>query len=360
MMAMQTNNRGHLFPYEWRLSDGYPAKGIEPNGCKVFGTFICGGGSSMGYKLAGYTHLGGVELDPKIAAIYKENHHPKYLYNMDIRDFNKLQDLPDELYDLDILDGSPPCSTFSMAGNREKAWGKSKQFTEGQKKQRLDDLVFVYCDTIAKLHPKVCWLENVSGLVKGNAKVYAKAIKQRIEAIGYNVQLFLLNAATMGVPQRRERVFFIGLRNDFNLPKLVLNFNEKPITFGEVWDRNGAHPGLDTEYQRELFEKRQNGDRNLGDTNLRVKGKNSNFNSQWVYDNSVAPTVASQISRFLFHFERPYRFNDYELRAVQTFPQDYQSPTKDIGWLCGMSVPPVMSAQISYQIWLQWLSKIKK
>ena len=123
----------HRFPYLWRLADGYPAKGIEPHGCKVFGTFICGGGSSMGYKLAGYHHLGGVELDPSIAAIYKQNHHPEHLYIEDIRDFNKRTDLPAELYQLDILDGSPPCSTFSMAGKREKAWGKEKQFAEGQK-----------------------------------------------------------------------------------------------------------------------------------------------------------------------------------------------------------------------------------
>ena len=235
----------HRFPYLWRLADGYPAKGIEPHGCKVFGTFICGGGSSMGYKLAGYHHLGGVELDPSIAAIYKQNHHPEHLYIEDIRDFNKRTDLPEELYQLDILDGSPPCSTFSTAGSRDDAWGKEKQFAEGQKLQRLDDLVFIYCNTIEKLKPKVCWLENVSGLVKGNAKAYAKAICKRLDEIGYNVQVFLLNGATMGVPQVRERVFFIGLRKDFHLPKLVLNFNEKPILFKEIKDCTGRP--IDTE-----------------------------------------------------------------------------------------------------------------
>ena len=60
----------HLFPYRWKLSDGYPAGGIAYHGRKVFGTFICGGGSTMGYKLAGYDHLGGVEIDPKVAAVY--------------------------------------------------------------------------------------------------------------------------------------------------------------------------------------------------------------------------------------------------------------------------------------------------
>lgn len=74
----------------------------------------------MGYQLAGFRHLGGVEIDSKMASVYQKNHTPKYFYNEDIRDFNLRNDLPDELYDLDILDGSPPCSTFSMAGHREE------------------------------------------------------------------------------------------------------------------------------------------------------------------------------------------------------------------------------------------------
>lgn len=53
------------------------------------------------------------------------------------------------------------------------------------------------------------------------------------------------------------------------------------------------------------------------------------------------------------------RINEAEIKSVSTFPQDYQSPYKDIGWLCGMSVPPVMTAQVAYQIYKQWLIKIK-
>lgn len=344
----------HLFPYEWRLSDGYPAKGIKHHGCKVFGTFICGGGSTMGYKLAGYDHLGGVELDPKVAAVYKANHHPQMLYVEDIRDFNKREDLPAELYQLDILDGSPPCSTFSMAGSREKAWGKQKHFAEGQKLQRLDDLTFVYCDTIAKLKPKVCWLENVSGLVKGNAKTYAKEIARRITEAGYRVQVFLLNASTMGVPQRRERVFFIGLRSDYNLPKLVLNFNEKPILFREVKDNTGKPiTGPDTKW---AWENRIPSDRRVGDTKLRLRGKSSDYNTQYVKDDEVAPTIATKSGMFL-HYSEPLQTSETEALKISSFPLDYKAD--NIGWLVGMSVPPVMAAQIANQIYLQWLCKLK-
>lgn len=351
-----SNYQPHRFPYLWRLSDGYPAKGIENHGCKVFGTFICGGGSSMGYKLAGYHHLGGVELDPSIAAIYKANHNPEHLYIEDIRDFNKRDDLPWDLYDLDILDGSPPCSTFSVAGDREDAWGKEKRFAEGQKLQTLDDLVFVYCDTIAKLRPKVCWLENVAGLVRGNGKVYAKKIVQRLNEIGYNVQVFLLNGATMGVPQIRERVFFIGLRKDFHLPKLVLNFNEQPILFKEIKDCTGQPITGDKTLL--AWKHRLPTDSNLGDTNDRVLGKHSNFNTYYAKDEQVLNTIMASVQMILY--SDPLKISTSEMLKAATFPIDYKAPEAKVLFLTGMSVAPLMSAQISYQIYKQWLSKIKK
>lgn len=344
----------HLFPYEWMLSDGYPAKGIKHHGCKVFGTFVCGGGSTMGYKLAGFDHLGGVELDPKVAAIYKANHHPQYLYVEDIRDFNKREDLPAELYQLDLLDGSPPCSTFSTAGSREKAWGKEKHFAEGQKLQRLDDLVFVYCDTIAKLKPKVCLLENVSGLVKGNGKVYAKEICKRITEIGYRVQVFLLNASTMGVPQKRERCFFIGLRNDLKFPKLVLNFDENPILFKQIKDETGME--ISGKLTRLAWENRKPYHGNIGDTNFELTGRKSDFNTCYAHDEKVLNTITA--SAHFIHYSKPLMLSEDEIKKASTFPLDYKTQL-NMKWLAGMSVPPVMTAQIANQIYLQWLCKLK-
>lgn len=353
----KSNYQPHRFPYSWNIADGYPAKGIEAHGKRVFGTFICGGGSSMGYKLAGYHHLGGVELDPEIAKDYEANHHPQYLYVEDIRDFNKRTDLPAELYQLDLLDGSPPCSTFSTAGARENAWGKEKKFAEGQKMQTLDDLVFVYCDTIAKLMPKVFLLENVSGLIKGNAKSYAKRIVQRLDEIGYTTQVFLLNAATMGVPQARERVFFIGHKKEFNLPKLVMDFNEQPIVFGEFADTEGGAPM--TEYKLNLWKHREKGDTNFSHINQRLKGKTSLFNDALVHKERVCSTLCANGDRHT-HFEIPMHMTDHEMKCVSTFPQDYKFTEKSnrLQFLTGMSVPPIMTAQVAYQIYKQWLTII--
>lgn len=340
----------HLFNYKWYLKDGYPAKGIIKNNYNVFGTFICGGGSTMGYKLAGFNHLGGVEIDPPIADIYKTNHNPKHLYNLDIRDFNKLENLPSELYDLDILDGSPPCSTFSMAGSREKAWGKEKVFREGQKMQSLDDLVFVYCDTIIKLQPKVFLLENVKGIIQGNAKLYSKQIVQKMTNAGYNVQVFCLNAASMGVPQKRERVFFIGHKKEYSLPKLKLEFNEKSICYGEFEDDNFENKVANCDLQYYDICKQ-------GFSIASVHPKGNRFNSIKLSKNGIVNTIASGSE--LYHYEKKKALSNNELKQCGTYPLDYNFKKIEPKYLIGMSVPPVMTAQIANQIRIQWLDKIK-
>lgn len=339
----------HLFPYRWKLADGYPAKGIPYHGRKVFGTFICGGGSTMGYKLAGYHHLGGVEIDPKVAAVYKANHKPEHLYVEDIRAFNERTDLPAELFDLDLLDGSPPCSSFSMAGSREKGWGKEKVFREGQAHQRLDDLVFTYVDTIAKLQPKVAILENVKGLLAGNAKVYAKEIVKQLRGHGYTVQVFLLNAATMGVPQMRERCFFIA-RKDATWPDLVLKFEEPPIPLKK------AATGI-VEVGKKLTTARTLRwlITKVGDSLDKGDG-GSGFNWTKADPNKVLGTISSGPAQM--HWDQPNHLSDGIMQHCGTFPGDYAFGRIDARYLIGMSVPPVMTAQIAHQINLQWFNKV--
>ena len=343
----------HKFKYKWNLIDGYPAEGIEKHGLKVFGTFICGGGSTMGYKLAGFEHLGGVEIDPPIADVYKANHNPKYLYIEDIRDFANRLEFPEELYNLDILDGSPPCSSFSMAGNREKDWGKEKVFREGQSLQRLDDLFFDYIKLAKKLQPKVVIAENVKGMLQGNAKVYVKRIKYEFEQAGYKVQLFLLNAASMGVPQKRERIFFVCQRNDLNLPKLKLEFNEKPIIFVEYRSEKGNITKL-TDRQYQLLKLYQ-GEKTLAEIEIKRTGKNSGFTDSIVKDIETPSTIASTGKKFRAYDKQWFSDNDF--KCTGSYPLDYNFKSIEPKYLIGMSVPPVMTAQVAHQIYLQWLSK---
>lgn len=337
------------------MSD-YPATA----GLKAFGTFVCGGGSTMGYKLAGFEHLGGVEIDPKMASLYQTNHRPKYFYLEDIRVFNQRTDLPEELYNLDILDGSPPCTTFSMCGKREENWGKEKRFNEGQAKQTLDDLVFVYCDTIAKLRPKVAILENVPGIVAGKAKGYAIKIVDRLRSVGYDVQIFMLNAATMGVPQARERVFFIARRRDLGFAPLRLEFNEKPVRFGEIVDR-----GCKTAKPKPLWPSVVarwpyvlKGDQNLKFADAKFRGKNTYnafFSTSILYDDVVPGALTS--SGTTIYYDEVRNLNDTEYRRMSSFPSDYDFCGADVRYVCGMSVPPLMTARIATEIRTQWLNQ---
>lgn len=338
--------------YDWCFDD-YPK---EKNGLKVFSTFSCGGGSTMGYKLAGYDVLGCCEIDPKIIEVYKKNHKPRYAFNDDIRDFLKRDDLPDELYELDILDGSPPCSTFSMSGSREAAWGKQKRFAEGQKLQRLDDLFFEFIRLADKLRPKVCVSENVKGIVIGNAKGYVKQIVEGFDRIGYETQIFLLNGATMGLPQARERCFFVSRRKDLNFPKLRLCFNEKPIPFKEIKDDNpDVKPP--TILTRNLMRYAVFGkDKGLNDIAKRVLGKDSYFNSCLIYDNDVMSTITAKSPEKMIYFEnlKSYRrISKNERRKASSFPRDYDFGKADKNFIMGMSVPPIMMYKLSEQIYLQ-------
>jgi DNA (cytosine-5)-methyltransferase 1 len=121
-----------------------------------------------------------------------------------------------------------------MAGSREKGWGKEKHFREGQSKQVLSDLFFDYLDLVGKLKPKVAIAENVKGMLLGNAKGYTKMIMARFKELGYRPQLFLLNSADCGVPQKRERVFFVAIRNDIKAQPLKLAPQHRWINVGEA------------------------------------------------------------------------------------------------------------------------------
>jgi DNA (cytosine-5)-methyltransferase 1 len=330
----------HRFPYKWYLKDGYP----EKNGLKVFGTFICGGGSTMGYKLAGFEHIGGVEIDPEVADVYKTNHDPKYLFVEDIREFAKRTEFPEDLYNLDILDGSPPCSSFSMAGNREKDWGKTKVFREGQAEQRLDDLFFDYIALAKKLQPKVVIAENVKGLIQGNAKSYVHKIKKQFEAARYKVQLFLLNAASMGVPQKRERVFFICQRKDLNLPKLELNFKEEAIPFKKIDEGIIISKELSKGFLNDW-------------ENAKIGGSVGKFfSNQKVNPNDILNTIAS--GTYKFHWKQAREISKNEFCQCGSYPLDYNFKKIEPKYLIGMSVPPVMTAQIATEIYNQWFKKL--
>lgn len=314
----------HRFPWRWNLSDGFPAPGIRPNGLKVFGTFVCGGGSAMGYKLAGCDYLGGVEIDAKIGEVYKRNLRPKYFYAEDIRDFLAREDYPEDLLSLDILDGSPPCTLFSLnrGQKREDSWGKKKTFHEGQTEQTLDDLVFVWCDLVGKLRPKVALMENVEGLAKGAAKRYLLNIVDRLKEYGYTPQVFILDAQYMGVPQTRRRCFVIARRDDLHLPALSLDFHEPVIPFRDIMEPTAE--GFASPFGLAMWKQRRYGDKTLCDVSERTRRKTSGFSVGYVYSHNPVPTL---VGNELYLFDYPRIMTERE-REPRLFPRTTTAPAR--------------------------------
>lgn len=310
-----------------------------------------GGGSSLGYKRAGFDVIGNVEIDPRMNDIYVENNHPRFNYCEDLREFNK-RDLPKELYEIEILDGSPPCTSFSTVGIRERGWGKVKKFKEGQVSQTLDDLFFVFLDTVELMRPKIVVAENVVGIVKGKAKGYVNIVLQRLKDLGYETQIFALNSAYMDVPQARHRVFFIANRCGYK--KLKMDFDHEVIRFGDVRTAKGK-PYYNTGIGKTLLDNATRADRSMADVAARLSGEtNKYFSHIIVHDEQVCPTITS--GGMFLRFCDKTRFADDDYRNVQTFPQDYNFKGQNEHYVCGMSVPPNMMANVAEEIWRQWLN----
>lgn len=235
--------------------------------------------------------------------------------------------------------------------------GKKRKYKEGQAEQTIDDLVFVYCDTIAKLQPKVAILENVAGIIAGRAKGYSIEIVKRLNSAGYDVQIFSLNSATMGVPQSRERVFFIARRKDLGLKPIKLDFNIPAPTFGQIADigeKTGKAKPLWPSIQVRLpFV--EYGDQNMkfADAKYRnLKTFNAFFSTNILYDHEVPGTLTSSGTSLYWNEKRG--LNDTELRRMQSFPADYDFNGYDVRYICGMSVPPQMIKCIATEIKRQW------
>lgn len=355
----------HKFDYRWTLADAHFTKDKGT----VFSCFACGGGSSMGYKLAGFDVIGCNEIDHRMMFTYCKNHNPRFPFLEPIQTFKDKQDLPPELFNLDILDGSPPCSTFSMAGSREEAWGKMKKFREGQAEQVLDTLFFDFIQLAKRLQPKVVVAENVKGLLLGEAKQYVRRIYESFDDAGYICQHWLLDAQTMGVPQRRERVFFVCLRKDLinrvpcnydlfdAIPYLDLSFKENPILFRECMDGRGRE--IKSPEMLKRWNARCVGDDDFGDVTTRLYGRRLAFNTQFAYTNKVCNCLTGKEDSTVL-FDHPRYLSQSEVCKIASFPADYEFCGNKPHYVCGMSVPPVMMAQVASRIYDQWLSKIRK
>lgn len=197
----------------------------DPPDFTVISTFSGCGGSSTGYVWAGGKVLLAIEWDNNAVETYRLNYPDTDIYHGDIAKISVEQVLertglqPGEL---DVFDGSPPCQGFSTAGKRNLDDDRNQLFRE-------------YVRLLKGLQPKVFVMENVSGMVKGKMKLLFAEILTELKQSGYKVSAKLLNAMYLGVPQSRQRMIFIGVREDLNIEPSHPKPQTRAISVRDAW-----------------------------------------------------------------------------------------------------------------------------
>lgn len=278
----------------------------------VISTFAGCGGSSLGYKWAGFKELLAIDFDDNAVETFKLNFDAP-IWNKDIKDC-KGQDILDFCKirpgELDILDGSPPCQGFSTAGKRNL-------------NDSRNDLFLEFVRLITELQPKVFIMENVSGMIKGGYKGKFNEILRTLKSTGYNVKVKLLNAMWYEVPQSRERLFFIGVRKDLGLEPVYPEPMDKIITVKEAISNVIPTEFMkQTEFSKELAKTMKAG------TNGYIKnGKKTGFNYVRISADKPCPTLLKSIKYCglgMYHYEQERELSVEELKVLCTFPVDYQ------------------------------------
>jgi len=194
------------------------------NAPTVISTFAGCGGSSLGYSMAGFRELLAVEWDDNAVETFQLNFPDVPVYHGDIHKLTVEQCLQMtglQAGELDVLDGSPPCQGFSTAGKRILNDDRNQLYME-------------FVRLLRGLKPRVFIMENVSGLVKGKMKLVFAQMMRELKASGYKVRCKLLNAMYFHVPQSRQRLIFIGVRDDLGKEASHPRAKSKPVTVKEA------------------------------------------------------------------------------------------------------------------------------
>jgi len=246
------------------------------------------GGSSLGYKQAGFDIKLAVEWDTKAADVYRRNFDETPMFVGDIADLTSEEALeitglqPGEL---DVLDGSPPCQGFSTAGARKFEDSRNRLFEQ-------------YVRMIDVFRPKMLVMENVSGLRKGKMKLMFAEMTIALKEAGYKVSCRELNAWWYGVPQDRRRLIWVGVREDLDMePGHPEPTVKRPVSVREA---------LEHLYQVDGVERWNGGTKRVWkDSDLPsdtlpairpprvIQMRNPDFENKWKDGDGVGPTLMS-------------------------------------------------------------------
>lgn len=308
----------------------------------VISLFAGCGGSSLGYKYAGYKELLAIEWDDNAVEAFKLNFPEVPIWKRDIRKV-KGQEILDFLNikkgELDLLDGSPPCQGFSTAGKRQVI-------------DKRNDLINENIRLIEELEPRVFVIENVSGMIKGKMKgLFIEYIK-KMKSLNYQVKCKLMNAKYYNVPQSRQRVIFIGVRKDLGTEPSYPRGNKKVITvreaFKDIEGKQNHHPKFlpkNTQSYKNWF---------------KAKGTQIPVLGQSLYRLELdKPSFTVKKSSEHFHPLKPRRLTIREYLRLFSFPDTYIVKIKSHENI-GNAVPPLFMEAIAEHIRINILEKAVK
>jgi len=368
---------------KYTLQDVYD--GEAKNNFNVISTFAGGGGSSTGYRLAGGKILCINEFVKEARNTYHENYPNTPILPDDIKELegkDLLEAANVGVGEVDILDGSPPCSAFSMAGavvqgkGHSAGFGQVKKYSDDKKVENIEDLFFEFIRVAKDIQPKVIVGENVSGLLMGEAKNYFYKITAEFGNIGYNVSSMLLDSSHYGVPQTRKRVIFIAVRKDvtdaigltsLNIAGVFPEKNSEVVTCGKAFE----DLNYDEEEIKMLTETFSKGshfetaskmplDPKKVLTGCDYHPKGHHFNMKRVSRFKPSPTITA--SGGCIHWNEMRKLALGETRRLTSLPEDFKLTGK---WeqkseRMGRMVPPLMMKAIADSIYKKVLKPYKE
>ena len=356
-------------------------KASAQNKFTVISCFAGGGGSSTGYRLAGGKILLINEFVEEAISSYKKNYPDTPVLVDDIKkykgeDFLKMANIkPGEL---DILDGSPPCSAFSVAGKREKGWDKKKSYSDGKTVENIEDLFLEFIRIAKIIQPKVIVAENVKGITFGEAIKKLNEFVKCFENIGYYVTYKVMNAADYGVPQARERTIFICVREDvadkiglsfLNVSKIFPNQFSYQISMKDAIDKIENDPEQIKElkdfyegsFQKKFLDRIPfNPTKHMKPSDPEFREWNpkaSCFNMIRPCPTLPSPTLTQQGQKKglsgVFHYADNRKLTIVELKRLMSLPEDYElTGTFDQqAERIGRMVAPKMMAEVAKSIY---------
>ena len=361
----------------------------------VLSTFAGGGGSSTGYRLAGGKILAVNEFVPEAQNTYRENYPNTTIVPGDIKELTGtylMEQAGVKVSELDILDGSPPCSAFSMAGSvshgegrtHADAFGKKKQYSDIKGVENVEDLFFEFLRVAKDIKPKVIIGENVEGLTMGEAKEYFHKIQNTFEDIGYLIVANVLDSSYFGVPQSRKRCFFIGVREDV-AEKVGINFmtmyqlypdkNDFRTTLGEAINDivNEDKEELDYLFDKispekavgkTLMKMPKDPDKVLTGMDYHEKGHHFNLKRSSLRKPCPTITAMGNLAGVAgtCHPIEDRKFTIKELKRIMSLPEDFKltGKHKQQSERIGRMVPPLMMKALAESVYNKVLKPYKE